>query len=462
MEYNPKNTDHLIEDIESPSGKLNKEDDIKKQLVQDLEPQSFGLAGKLWVTLLLIICGVGLIAYFKQLNEGLIITDMRDYSSWGIYISNFVFFVAISLVGSLISAILKLTDTRWRIPLTRIAEIIAVSFIAFAGIVIIVDMGRPERMLNLFIYGRIQSPIIWDVLVVTTYLVISLLLLYIPLIPDLFLCRKYSVKNSLYKNKFFDCLMLKWKDSEGQYKIVNKSIKILAVLIIPVALGIHTVTSWLFATTFRSGWDSTNFGPYFVSGAFMLGAAAVIAAMFVLRRQYKLEKYITLLHFNNMGKLLVLLSLLYLYFNINEYLVPAYKMKLSEEVHLNELFTGKFSVMFWMVQIFGMIIPIVVLLFKKGRKPLPLFIISVMVIIASWFKRFLIVTPTLLHPFIPIQNVPESWMFYNPTWEEWMITSATLAGALLLITFFVRILPIIPIWETAEVENENNLKINER
>jgi molybdopterin-containing oxidoreductase family membrane subunit len=206
---------------------------------------------------------------------------------------------------------------------------------------------------------------------------------------------------------------------------MNKSVNILAVLVIPLALAIHTVTSWLFATTYRAGWDSSNFGPYFVAGAFMVGCAAVIAVMYVLRNHYKLQKYITLKHFDNMGKLLVLLSLIYLYFNINEYLVPGYKMKVTEGEQLRELFKGKYAPLFWSVQIFGMIIPIIVLLFKKGRRPVPILITSIFVVVGAWFKRYLIVTPTLLHPFIPIQNVPESWHNYVPTWEEWAITSAS-------------------------------------
>ena len=151
------------------------ESDFKKEheklldLTKELMPQKFGRTGVIWVISLVVIIAIGLVAYIHQLSKGLIITDMRDYSSWGIYISNFVFFVAISLVGSLISAILKLTYAGWRTPLTRIAEVIAVSAMAFAGLTIIVDMGRPDRMLNLFMHGRIQSPIIWDVLVVTTW-----------------------------------------------------------------------------------------------------------------------------------------------------------------------------------------------------------------------------------------------------------------------------------------------------
>jgi molybdopterin-containing oxidoreductase family membrane subunit len=109
---------------------------------------------------------------------------MRDYASWGIYISNFVFFVAISLVGSLITAVLRLANAQWATPLTRIAEIIAISAIVLASMIIVVDMGRPERFMNLFLHTRIQSPIMWDVVVIASYFVISGLLLYLPL-PDL-------------------------------------------------------------------------------------------------------------------------------------------------------------------------------------------------------------------------------------------------------------------------------------
>jgi Ni/Fe-hydrogenase subunit HybB-like protein len=427
-----------------------KQNEQMHELLEDLLPKKFGRQGNLWVAFLFFIVAIGAYAYTRQLRYGLIVTDMRDFSSWGIYISNFVFFVAISLVGSLVSAVLKLTNVQWRTPLVRISEIIAVAGITFASIIIIVDMGRPERFWHLFVYGRIQSPIIWDVIVISTYFVISVLLLYLPLLPDIAMCRDSSRSFPKWRRKLYKILALNWHGTNKQFKIVNSSIKTLAVLIIPLALAIHTVTSWLFATTFRAGWDSTNFGPYFVAGAFMVGAAAVIAVMYVLRNHYNLEKYITHRHFDNMGKLLVLLSLIYLYFNINEYLVPAYKMKVVEKAHLTELFKGDYAPMFWSVQILGMIVPIIVLLFKKGRRPLPLFIISIMVVIGAWFKRFLIVIPTLLHPFIPIQGVPDSWHHYTPTWEEWSITSASLAGALLVITLFVRLFPVISIWELAE------------
>ncbi len=429
-----------------------------EKITNDLLPQKFGTRGMVWTGTLILICIIGAIAYIRQLKNGLIVTNMRDYVSWGIYISNFVFFVAISLVGSLITAIFRLANVAWSTPLTRIAEIIAVSAITFASLIIIVDMGRPERLLNLVAHGRLQSPITWDVIVIGTYFLISLLLLYIPLLPDLKILNEQKKHSQKWISKLYLFLGSFWKGTKEQFKIGNRSVVILSIMIIPVAFCIHTVTSWLFATTYRPGWDSTNFGAYFVSGAFLVGAGGVVVAMYVFRRYYRLEKYITENHFDKMGKVLVLLAFLYLYFNINEYLVPAFKMKKPEEAHLTQLFAGEFAPVFWFAIFVGMVIPVIVLLTKKGRKPLPMFIVGIMVVVGAWFKRYLIVTPTLLHPFLPMQDVPESYKHYFPSWEEWAIAMGSLAGALLVMTFFVRLFPIIPIHETITEQNEKDEK----
>lgn len=429
------------------------------QITRDLLPQKFGKRGMIWTGVLILLCLIGAFAYYRQLKYGLVVTSMRDYVSWGIYISNFVYFVAISLVGSLITAIFRLANVKWATPLTRIAEIIAVSAIMFAALIIIVDMGRPERMWHLFIYGRIQSPIMWDVIVIGTYFIISLLLLYFPLLPDLKLLIKFNEKSGKALNKLYRFLGSFWKGTTEQFKISERAITILCVTIIPVAFSIHTITAWLFATTYRAGWDSTNFGAYFISGAFLVGAGSVVVAMYVFRKNYHLEKYITEMHFEKMGRIVVMLSLLYLYFNINEYMVPAFKMKKSEEEHLAGLLTGEFAVMFWCSIVVGMIIPVIILLFRKGRKPLPMFIAGIMIVVGAWFKRYLIVTPTLLHPLVPMQDIPASYHYYFPSWEEWAIAMGSLAGALLVITFLVRIYPIIPIQETINEQHEKAEKI---
>jgi len=433
-----------------------------EELTLDLQPRKFGIRGQLWTLLLGALILNGLISYYFQLRHGLSVTAMNNYVSWGIYISNFVFFVAISLVGSLISAILKLSNAKWSIPLTRIAEIIAVANIMFAGLIIIVDMGRPDRIAFLLLHGRIQSPIVWDVLVVSTYLIISILLLYIPLLPDLAILRDKMKNIPKWQHQLYKILSLNWNGNRIQYAILHKSVTTLAIIIIPVALGIHTVTSWLFASTLRGGWNSTNFGPYFVAGAFVVGAAAVSSLMYIARRYYRLEKYLTDDIFDKMGKLLVMLSLVYTYFTINEYLTPAFKMMKDDRSLIQDLFVGNFAPLFWSVQIFGVFIPVIVLLFKRGRKPLPLFILANMVIIGAWFKRYLIVIPTLFHPYLPAikQNGVPFTIQYFPTWHEWSITIASLAGSLLVITILFRYLPFISIWEIAEEKEIAHEQIN--
>ncbi len=403
----------------------------------------------IWMGFLTISLLACLYAYSIQLRTGLGVAGIRDYVTWGLYLANFVFFVAASLIGMLISAVLGLIGMKWLTPITRIAETIAVAFAAVAGLVIVSDMGRPERLAYVFIYGRPQSPILWDVTVITTYFVLSLLLLFLPLIADMaIIYRKVDTLPSWLKS-VYKTLSLNFTDSPEQNKIINRSIRILLILLIPAALSIHTVTSWLFAVTSRAGWDSTVFGPYFVSGAFVAGSAAVIIAMFFYRKNYKLQDYLTDMHFNNMGKVLATVSLVYLYFNLNEFLVPGYKLKRADAVHLQELFAGKDAIMFWIVQLGGLVLPILFLLFRRFRKPLPLLLISIAVLVAAWFKRYIIVVPTQEHPFLPIQHVPQNFVVYTPTLIETMITIAPFILVLIIITLISKFFPVIPLHDTA-------------
>ena len=410
----------------------------------------------IWMGFLSICLGVCLYAYTIQLRVGLGVTGLRDFVSWGMYISNFVFFVASALVGMLISAVLGLSGQKWITPISRIAEIIAIAFAAVAGLVIVSDMGRPDRLLNVFIYGRFQSPILWDVTVVTTYTLISVMLFYIPLIPDLAILKNDKTLPKWQAN-VYNIMSINWKNTPEQQSLAKNAVRILLILIIPIALAIHTVTSWLFAFTPRVGWNSTIMGPYFVSGAFVAGVSAVIIVMFIIRKVYNLKDYITEMHFDKTGKLMVLVALVYLYFNINEYFVPAFKMQKADATHLNELFHGEFSTMFWSVQIFGLVLPIILLLFKPFRKPVPMFVIGIAVLIGSWFKRYLIVVPTMQNPFLPIQNVPHNFMVYSPTVIEMAVTAGSLIMVVMIISTLAKLFPVIPVHETIEeMSNEHN------
>lgn len=404
-----------------------------------------------FLTLLLLAC---FYAYYLQLRDGLVVTGLRDFVSWGMYIANFVFFVAVSLIGMLISSVLGLAGAKWITPISRIAEFIAVAFAVVAGLVIVADMGRPDRVLNLLIHGRFQSLIIWDIVVVITYATLCLLLLYIPLIPDAALLKKYEGFPK-WQRKIYSILSVGWSDKPEQYKLLKSLIRILMVTIIPVAFAIHTVTSWLFASTLRTGWDSTIFGPYFLAGAFVAGTAAVIIVMYVIRNIYKLKQYLTDMHFDRMAKIFVLVALVYAYFNVNEFIVPAFKLKTGDSHHLFELFQGHWAGLFWFAQIFGLIVPIIALLFKKMRKPLPMFIISILVLMASWIKRYLIVVPTMDSPMLPIQNVSKEYIVYTPTLIETAITIAPFIMVIMIISVLAKLFPVMPMWEVSHEKSNS-------
>jgi Ni/Fe-hydrogenase subunit HybB-like protein len=431
---------------------------MKEDLLRPIE--KVGKAGKIWIGFLIIVLLAGVFAYYIQETQGKYTTiSLRDYTMWGVYIVNFLFMVAIGLVGVLMSAILKLTHFEWYRPLSRIAEVIAIGAIMFAGISIVVAMGRPDRLINLVLHGRIQSPIAWDVIGISTDLAASIILLFIPLIPSLLTCKNQLKKLPKWQLKMYNILSFGWKGTPEQWKVLKKTMRILTILLIPLGIIICTITAWLFATTLRAEWDSTNFGAYFVSNAFLLSVAVMILATFAFRKAYNLEKYLTEMHFDKLGQVLVLMALIHGYFNINEYLIPAYKMSSLHSNHLLSLFVGKDALFYWSVVIFGIIVPFLAPLFPKMRKPLPLMIISVIVLIAGWFRLYLIVIPGLLQPYLPIQDVPASWSHYTPSLVEMTIIAATFAGVLLIATLFSRFFPIVSVWEVAEGQLEGKEEI---
>jgi Ni/Fe-hydrogenase subunit HybB-like protein len=414
-----------------------------------------------WVGFLIVVMLWGLYAYIQQLRDGLIVTGMRDQISWGLYITNFVFFIGISHAGTLISAILRVTDTEWRRPITRMAEGITVFALCIGAPMVMIDMGRPDRMLNLFRYGRIQSPIIWDVLGVSTYLTGCILYFYIPMIPDLALLADQP-RLSSWRRRLYGALSLGWTGTAQQKALLEKAISSMAIFIIPLAVSVHTVVSWIFAMTLRPGWNSSIFGPYFVVGAIYSGAAGVIFSMYVLRRIFRLEEYVEELHFRKLGLLLLAFSLIYLYFNINEYLTAGYKLEGTERLLMDRLFVGDYAVLFWAAQSLCVFIPaalmITVLGFKRyHRYTIPGVVLSsALVVVGAWVKRYIIVVPTLRSPYLPSgQRLPWEWTHYHPTWVEWSITAAAVAGFALVYTLMAKLFPIVSIWETREQEQQS-------
>lgn len=376
---------------------------------------------------------------------------MRDYVSWGLYISLLFLFVGVSLIGALISSILRFSGAKWRYPLIRIAEAVTLSAILFAGFMPVLDMGRPERLYFLITHGRIQSPILWDVLAIGTYFFGSVIFFYLPLIPDVAIMRDKLTDIPVWRKKVYRRLAMGWEGNPTQRRLLKKAMWLMSVVILPVAVSVHTVSAWLIAMTLRSGWNTSIMGPYFVFGALMAGCAIMILIIAILRHGYHLEHYLTPTHFSRLAACLLALTAFYLYLNVNKYGVPAYKMAKDERYLLQDLFTGRQSLLFWFTQVAGLLLPIVLLSFKRIRESIKGVVsVAVMVLLGALINRYLIVVPNMLHPFVPIQHAQPGFASYNPTLIEWMITASSLAGFVLLIILLFKPFPVITMWEVIE------------
>ncbi len=402
-----------------------------------------------WYALVLFLGAIaawGLYAFITQLRYGLIVTGMDDHIMWGLYMVNFVFFIGISHAGTLISAILRVTGASWRTPITRMAELITVVALMVGALMPIIDMGRPDRVLNMILYGRFQSPLVWDIIAITSYLFGSLIYFYLPSIPDFALIRDRLGKGtSAIKRKFYTLISVGWRGTPEQKKRLEKGIGIMAITIIPIAISVHTVVSFIFSMTLRPGWDSTIFGVYFVIGAIFSGIASIIILMVFFRKFYHLEEYLTEKHFRHLGYLLLASLLIYAYLTFQEYLTVAYKLEV-EEKHLFELLLqGKNALWFWFFVVAGMVIPAVLIIFRRGPVIPKLLIAAILINIAMWIKRFIIIIPTLEVPMMPYE-----FGAYTPSWVEVSITAGAFASFILFLVLFAKVVPLISIWEVAE------------
>ncbi|MCL1594682.1 MAG: polysulfide reductase NrfD [Actinomycetia bacterium] len=400
----------------------------------------------IWLSFLILIVGNGAYQYSKQWRYGLVVTDMRDRISWGLYITAFVFFIGISHAGTLISAILRASKASWRAPVTRIAEFITAVALLVGASFVLIDMGRPERIFNVYLFGRWQSPIMWDVMAITTYLTASIIYLYAPMIPDLALFRdRLSDKVGRFRRYIYETLAIDWIGTPKQLRLLGKAISIMMLIIIPIAVSVHTVVSWIFSMTLRSGWNSSIFGVLFVAGAIFSGVATLILVMAVLRRIYHWEEYLTQKHFLYLGYLLAAFGAFMVYVNINEYLTEGFKLEEAGEFAFRQLFIEDFAFMFWFYIIGGLLGPVVLMLVPKTRTITGVVIAAVLVDVAMFLERYFIVVTGLRVPLMPYE--PASYM---PTFVEWSIFVAGLAFFLLLITVAIKIFPMFAVWEMTE------------
>ena len=404
---------------------------------------------------ILLAIGVwGIFAWITQLRRGLSVTGLNVPVYWGFYITNFVFFIGISHAGTLISAILRLAHAEWRRPITRAAEVITVLVLFFGLGCVILDLGRPDRALNVLFHGNVTSPLLWDVASISTYLTGSTIYLYLPLIPDIAILRDHVPG----RRWFYRILALGWTGTPRQKRLLEKAIAVMAVIVIPIAISVHTVVSWVFAMTVQPMWHSTIFGPYFVVGAIFSGIAAILIAMAVIRKAYHLENYLKPIHFNNLGLLLLVFTLLWFYFTFAEFLTTYYG---AEPTHMAVFLSkteGRFSPYFWTMVVTCFAIPFFLLANGRTRGTVwGCVTASISIEVGMWLERFLIVVPSLSNPRLPL-----SASSYIPSWVEVSLFAAFVSIFILLYAVFTKLFPIISIWEVGEGREHSVQEVTER
>ncbi len=419
-----------------------------EQIQHDLLWPIFHSSRKYWIAVALasslVLAGVSAFAY--QLYAGIGVWGLNSPVFWAFDITNFVFWIGISHAGTLISAILRLANATWRRPVTRCAEAITVFALLIGAIIPLCHIGRPwlgywmipypsERG----IWPNFRSPLLWDFFAIATYLTGSTTFLYLPTIPDFAAIRDNAVG---LRKKVYRVLSLGWQGTPRQWQRLETAMHIMTIVIVPVAVSVHTIVSWDFAMTPVPLWHSTIFGPYFVAGAIFSGIGALIIAMALLRRVLHLEEYLKPIHFENLGKLLLTMSLLWFYFVFAERLTTWYGNAPPEMAVFWDSIRLQFAPLFWTMVFCNFIIPVPILSIKRLRTITGTVIASCTVVVGMWIERFLIIVPSLEHKFLPY-----SWGSYRPTWVEDTLMASSFGFMALLYLLFSKVVPMISIWE---------------
>jgi molybdopterin-containing oxidoreductase family membrane subunit len=368
---------------------------------------------------------------------------------WGLFIATFVFWVGISHAGTMISAVLRLLKADWRRPITRGAEAMTAFALMMAGLFPFIHLGRVWKFYwmlpypnNRFMWPNFQSPLMWDLVAIFTYLIGSTLYLYLALIPDLAMARDHTGK---WRQKLYRILSLGWRGTEAEWHKLHRALSIFSVAIIPIFLSVHSIVAWDFAVTIQPRWHSTIFAPYFVVGAIYSGLAALACILIIVRKGMQLQEFLRAEHFNALGKLVMIAGMAWTYFWFAGFIVEWYGNEPVTRELIHEEVAGSLAPLFYL-QMSANLIPIVMLVFKKVRTtPWLLLVATLLVNVGMFTERVLIVVGSLQRNFLPF-----NWGEYSPTWVEVSIVVMTFAGFALLYTLFSRVFPYVPVWEIKE------------
>jgi molybdopterin-containing oxidoreductase family membrane subunit len=405
---------------------------------------------------LVAVCLVGAWGYMIIVGMG--VAGINRPVFWGLFISNFVFWIGISHAGTFVSAILRVFKAEFRRPFTRAAELMTTFGLAAGATYPLIHLGRVWTFYYMIpapnqrqLWPNFQSPLEWDLIAITTYLLGSTMYLFLPLIPDLAMARDNSKG---WRYTVYRFLSLGWRGTESEWRHLTTAIKIFAWVIIPVMFSVHTIVSWDFAVSMTPGWHSTIFGPFFIAGAVFSGVSAVAMVLFIIRAtMVKMDYFIRAEHFDALGKLVLIFSFTWTYFYFNEFMVEWYGGEAAHHNVMDFITKGPNAWLWYTMLVCNIAIPWLTLWNKKVRRtPWMMFVIAVAINIGMYIERVIIVPITLSRG-----RFPFDWGEYTPR-VEILISIGSLSLFLLLYALASRLIPLIPVWEVQEGQMAHSLK----
>jgi Ni/Fe-hydrogenase subunit HybB-like protein len=404
-----------------------------------------------WVVVALLFSGVmyGAAVWTYQILVGLGVGGWRPPVMWGTDLINFVFWIGIAHSGTFISAILYLFRARWRTGISRSAEAMTVFAVLVASIFPIYHLGRPWVFFWILPYPNqrtlwpdFQSPLIFDVLAVSTYLAASALFWYTGLVPDLATARE---RTAGIRKKIYGFFSLGWSGTSRQWHHYGTSYLLLAGLCTPLVISVHSVVSWDFALAIIPGYHSTIFAPYFVAGAIHSGLAMVLTLLVPVRRIFHLERIITMDTLEKVAKTSIFLALIIGYAYLVEYFIAWYSgSPFERQTFLYRAF-GYYAPLFWGMVFCNVAAPLF-FAFRKIRTSLPcLLVVAILVNMGMWTERFVIIAGSMSRDFLP-----NAWGVYWPNWVDWSITFASFCLFFLFFLLFIKFVPSVAMTEVKE------------
>lgn len=403
-----------------------------------------------WASLFLLATGTSALFYGfgQQLTHGHAVTGQGSHGAiWGIVVANIVNFIGISHVGIAISAVVRILRLERYRQLARLAEFVTLASITTAVLNISMDVGHPERFIfNVAWYGRYHAPFVWSCTVITTYVVGSSVYLYLAMRRDVYL----SSVSAPSRRGFFKLLALGYRDTPASRARHNHIVWWLAVIILPIMVSVHSVYGYIFGLQpGRPGWYNPFQAPYFVLGAIVSGFSTVIIVLAVLRRAFHWEEVFHPRVFKGLGIFLGFVTLLYMYFLFSEYLTGVYASPEGERAVFGDVLFGRFRVFTWSAILGGMVFPFWLLFIQGVNRRLcsiPLTVVAAILInVAMWITRALIVVPSFYHPLLPWDVAP-----YLPTALEWCMVIGSFFLFALLLLIMVKTFPVLELPEAHE------------